>query len=1353
MNRIRIAKLVFLHLLMAVSFCTNAVTRYVKPAATGSGNGSSWANASADLQAMINASSAGDQVWVAAGSYLPKEDASGNSNPSDARTRTFHLSEGINIYGGFAGGEASLAARNLPANVTVLSGDLGIANSTSDNAYHVVTSSLPGAGSQGCTLDGFMIKYGNANGGINQNIGGGVYIYRGTGVVLRNLNITANSASANGGGIYAEQAGISIIQDSVYNNSVGGGGIGGGIHIYAADAFIDSCTVYANTAGTGGGIGFSGSGGTVSHCSIFSNTASGSVGGGLYISSSGSTYCTNNSIYNNTANNYWGGGIFYEGGNFGVFYAWSNSLFGNTAEKGAAVYHNDGTGNYSNNTIFNNAASIDCGGISKLGGTVNLKNNAFWLNKKNNSSTASGVDFVAGGFSANTFYNNSFQLPATSYSLGASASGNLFNTDPLFVNANQPLGIDNIARTSDDGLALSPCSPLINSGMTINPSIATDILGNGRVGNYDIGAYEYQGPPLIIVGTIAGDSIICLNSTVTLSNSIAGGTWSSSNTAVATVSATGQVTGIATGTTIISYRTGTTNCPGTVATRNVTVTTSSMPAPITGSDTACTTRSISLGNAVAGGVWSSSNNAIGTVSNAGVVTGIASGIVTISYRTGGTGCSNTVTKNIVVIPSPTVNAITGDYWVCMYGIPQYASTTPGGVWSTASNGTRSTISAAGVLTPASTGVDTVIYTVTNANGCFQSAKMQINIVTIPAAFNNLSGPGSVCAGKTIQLSNGLFGGAWSSANTAVATVSAQGIVTGISAGSATIIYTYTNPSYGCTAVTTRVITVNAFTGAGTISGNNFVCMNGSLQLSNTISGGTWSTKSGGVKSTINATGLVLPVTAGTIDTVRYIVTNSAGCTDTAYKIINVGANPIVSNIQGADSICANTTTLLINSTPNGTWSSGNTSIATVGTNGMVTGLIQGLVTINYTITNPLGCSTSISKNMYVKAAPAVNNITGAASICVNSSGQYHNSTPGGLWAVASNGSISSISASGMLTAHAAGTDTIRYTITNSTGCAAVAELIVTVNAPLLSPITGPDSLCVGSAVSLSHTVTGGIWTNYAATTGSVSGIGNYSALIPGTDTVYYQYVSNGCPASVKKTLTVVQQDAAMITGLANICKGSTQLLSPSIGGGIWSSNNSAVARVSNNGQVSGISGGTAGIIYTITNALGCSSAATHNITVTAPAVTTSQNGAVLTATGNQNNATYQWVDCGRNFQPLSGAQSAVYTTLSNGQYAVVVTFQGCRDTSACLTVSSVGVAPVAGENAITVSYPGNGQIIVNTGDLVPASMKLYDIQGKLIRSVSTDKTKNIIDASDLAKGVYIIHVYFQHKRVAIRIDM
>jgi len=53
------------------AFEAEAVVRYVKPVSAGLGNGSSWADASNDLQLMINNSASGDTIWVAAGTYIP----------------------------------------------------------------------------------------------------------------------------------------------------------------------------------------------------------------------------------------------------------------------------------------------------------------------------------------------------------------------------------------------------------------------------------------------------------------------------------------------------------------------------------------------------------------------------------------------------------------------------------------------------------------------------------------------------------------------------------------------------------------------------------------------------------------------------------------------------------------------------------------------------------------------------------------------------------------------------------------------------------------------------------------------------------------------------------------------------------------------------------------------------------------------------------------------------------------------------------------------------------------------------------------------------------------------------------
>ncbi len=83
-------------------------------------------NASDDLQDIINIATAGDQIWVAQGTYKPSEKRDiDNSGIADIRETIFYLDKNLEIYGGFAGTETMLAERNWQANPTVLSGDIG----------------------------------------------------------------------------------------------------------------------------------------------------------------------------------------------------------------------------------------------------------------------------------------------------------------------------------------------------------------------------------------------------------------------------------------------------------------------------------------------------------------------------------------------------------------------------------------------------------------------------------------------------------------------------------------------------------------------------------------------------------------------------------------------------------------------------------------------------------------------------------------------------------------------------------------------------------------------------------------------------------------------------------------------------------------------------------------------------------------------------------------------------------------------------------------------------------------------------------------------------------------------------
>src|SRR5262245_30687683 len=131
-----------------------AIIVYVNDNATGANNGASWANAYTSLQTAIANAFSSTEIWVAAGTYTP----------GTLRTDTFTLKNTTAIYGGFAGTETLRSQRNIAANPTILSGDIGAVGSNADNSYHVVS----GVGTNNtAVLDGFTITSGNTRGASN----------------------------------------------------------------------------------------------------------------------------------------------------------------------------------------------------------------------------------------------------------------------------------------------------------------------------------------------------------------------------------------------------------------------------------------------------------------------------------------------------------------------------------------------------------------------------------------------------------------------------------------------------------------------------------------------------------------------------------------------------------------------------------------------------------------------------------------------------------------------------------------------------------------------------------------------------------------------------------------------------------------------------------------------------------------------------------------------------------------------------------------------------------------------------------------------------------------------------------
>jgi autotransporter-associated beta strand protein len=155
---------------------------------------------------------------------------------------------------------------------SVLSGDIGTANSTADNSYHVVTA---GGMNASAVLDGVTITAGAADGSLEDAFGGGMYVGGGS-PTLTNCTLLANSANS-GGGMYINASFPTLTNCTFLANSANSGG---GISNNSSSPTLTNCTFIANSAGTGGGMKNDFSNAALTNCTFAANAAT--YGGGTY---------------------------------------------------------------------------------------------------------------------------------------------------------------------------------------------------------------------------------------------------------------------------------------------------------------------------------------------------------------------------------------------------------------------------------------------------------------------------------------------------------------------------------------------------------------------------------------------------------------------------------------------------------------------------------------------------------------------------------------------------------------------------------------------------------------------------------------------------------------------------------------------------------------------------------------------------------------------------------------------------------------------------------------------------------------------------------------------------------------
>ena len=285
--------------------------RYVKQ--DGTGDGTSWDNASGDLQAMIDrlAESGNGQrgeVWVAAGEYEPLAQLM----PGTGYSASFRMRDGISVYGGFVGGETSKTVRDerrkkvnnaMPWQFfnddgqpieTILSaayygeGNIKFDNNkwtTTSDSRHVVWFAPLDDGeafARPTYLDGVTIRGGYAQGGtgldeFKTDRGAGVYM-DGRNTYLTGCTVKECYATGNGGGVYLK--GGRVQTSLIYNNNADQGG--GAVYV-DDQGLVHRSMLANNSARNGAGVYLDNADGDnpeyliLSTCVVSNNTSTGNA--------------------------------------------------------------------------------------------------------------------------------------------------------------------------------------------------------------------------------------------------------------------------------------------------------------------------------------------------------------------------------------------------------------------------------------------------------------------------------------------------------------------------------------------------------------------------------------------------------------------------------------------------------------------------------------------------------------------------------------------------------------------------------------------------------------------------------------------------------------------------------------------------------------------------------------------------------------------------------------------------------------------------------------------------------------------------------------------------------------------
>gem|GEM_PF-1759494 len=630
----------------------------------------------------------------------------------------------------------------------------------------------------------------------------------------------------------------------------------------------------------------------------------------------------------------------------------------------------------------------------------------------------------------------------------------------------------------------------------------------------------------------------------------------------------------------------------------------------------CVGSTVQLNDSTPNGVWSiydaSDYASVGTINSTGLVTAITGNSpLMIEYTVTNTaGCSTIAKQGIHIQNNPLVDTIKGDTSVYVGWADTLHESITGGAWSSGDT-TKATVDNSGIVTGRDTGRVNVTYTFTNAYGS-RSTHIGLFGSNPPAPSITSFAPTSACVGATIVITGKYFttASAISIGSTPITTFT----INSDTKITATIPYTPTNitdtikvtNATGSTGKSTTKFTIYALPTVAAISGASAVCVNDTIHLTDATTGGVWKSRNT-AKATVSTSGVV---TAGVDPTnpspvISYTVTNVYGCVDSATVTININALPTPTITAGSSTTFCQGDSVTLSSSLASSYLWNDASNSTTKNLKVKTG---GSYTVR--VTNANNCkATSSATTIIVNALPVVAPITGKDSVCVGATNySLNDDTIGGRWS-STNTAIDTIRpVLGYVTGISAGKDTINYKVTNATtGCSTTVMVAFVVDSlPVVPPIMGVSSVCVGDTNTLTDADTSGIWTSDNRDSLRINRHTAFiRGLIAGSTIINYTITNSyGCKGVAMDTIIVNPLPyISHISGLSTVCQGSSITLTDSASGGSWTSNRPVNAPISS-GVLTGVNPTNATIKYTVTSDSGCVASVTKLDTVLATSTST-----------------------------------------------------------------------------------------------------------------------------------------------------